>query len=330
MAPYGYEYKQNRSSQSVQWNGFTGTIPFVFKTETNRWVKGRECYLNTKIRIVQTDSLNTQGTLRAISDNAGNVICYPYIAKNAISTLFSTAKILVNDKLTSNLNEVAATNTLYKTIFDSKAMQETIESTCPIFCQSTLSSAPAVSSIIIPTYTIPITAQTANPIILGVGCALNPVVNGITVLTPITATFAANAANNNALAVAGQTILLSYNNYVFNAALPGFNVNLTQATSVVVPQITIPIVLATFPSRVSYAQKCQLLFNQFNEMELNWTLPFPIFQSNEWIPPHTKIEMDFNVNSNWQYELIQFAGIAPTGGIGRTDKHNAKQYRHRG
>ena len=84
MAPYGYEYKQNRSSQSVQWNGFTGTIPFVFKTETNRWVKGRECYLNSKIRIVQTDSLNTQGTLRAISDAAGNVICYPYIAKNAI------------------------------------------------------------------------------------------------------------------------------------------------------------------------------------------------------------------------------------------------------
>ena len=69
MAPYGYEYKQNRSSQSVQWNGFTGTIPFVFKTETNSWVKGRECYLNTKIRIVQTDSLNTHGTLRAISDN---------------------------------------------------------------------------------------------------------------------------------------------------------------------------------------------------------------------------------------------------------------------
>ena len=57
MAPYGYEYKQVRSSQSVQWSGsFTGTVPYTFKPETNRWIKPRECYLNSKIRVVQNDN----------------------------------------------------------------------------------------------------------------------------------------------------------------------------------------------------------------------------------------------------------------------------------
>ena len=121
MAPYGYEYKQVRSSQAVQWSGnFNSTIPFIFKTDTNRWIKPRECYLSVKLRIVQTDGAGNQLTMRPISDANGNFTCFPYIVKNPVSTLWSTAKCLINDKLISNMNEVSATNTLYKTIWKYK------------------------------------------------------------------------------------------------------------------------------------------------------------------------------------------------------------------
>jgi len=64
MAPYGYEYKQVRSTQAVQWSGnFNSTIPFVYKTETNRWDNPRECYMSAKIRIVQTDGAGNQQTI---------------------------------------------------------------------------------------------------------------------------------------------------------------------------------------------------------------------------------------------------------------------------
>ena len=76
MAPYGYEYRQVRSSQAVQWSGnVNSTIPFVYKTETNRWLNPRECYLAVKLRIVQTDAAGNQLTMRPISDANDNLIC---------------------------------------------------------------------------------------------------------------------------------------------------------------------------------------------------------------------------------------------------------------
>jgi len=48
---------------------------------------------------------------------------------------------------------------------------------------------------------------------------------------------------------------------------------------------------------------------------LTWALPLPLFQSNEWIPPHTKVEIDFNVNTNWHNEILSYVGQAPAGGI---------------
>jgi len=311
MAPYGYEYRQVRSSQAVQWSGnFNSTIPFVYKTETNRWVNPRECYLAVKLRIVQTDAAGNQLTMRPISDANGNLICYPYIVKNPVATLFSTAKCLINDKLISNMNEVSATNTLYKTLYDTKTMQETIESTNPIFCQSISNAAPAISSITIPTVTNAITAtSTSVPVI-----PINTVINGVTVLTAVNIAFNADAASAT-ISTPATNIVLSYNNYYFTYTLPPISCTLTQATSVVIPAITIPIPILTFPNRAFYSQKCQLLFNQFNEQILTWSLPLSLFQANEWIPPHTKVELDFNVSSYWFNEIIGFVGQAPAGGV---------------
>ena len=53
----------------------------------------------------------------------------------------------------------------------------------------------------------------------------------------------------------------------------------------------------------------------FKEQTLTCALPFPLFQANEWIPPPTKVEVDFNVNTNWHNEIVSFVGAQPAGGI---------------
>ena len=119
-----------------------------------------------KLRTIYRDVNGAQTPLKPIADGNGNFVCYPYLSKNAVSTLFSAAKCLVNDKLISNMNEVSATNTLFKTIYGTKSMQETIKSTKPIIPQSLTYTAPAISSITIPTVTNTITnTSTSSPII---------------------------------------------------------------------------------------------------------------------------------------------------------------------
>ena len=44
-------------------------------------------------------------------------------------------------------------------------------------------------------------------------------------------------------------------------------------------------------------------------------LPFSLFQADEWIPPHCKIELDFNVNSNWRNEILSCVGQFPANGV---------------
>ena len=237
MAPSGYEYVICKSSQSVQWSGnFTGQIPFIFKTPNKKWCKPRECYLAVKIRIDQLDGEGNHTALKPISDANGNFTCYPYISKNPLSTLFTTAKCLINDKLISNMNELPATNTLFKTIYDTRSMQETIESTCPIIPQSSTYTAPAISSITIPTATVDITAaSTSVPIIT------SPlVINGVTVYTNVNVAFTAHAGSGSVSSIP-INIVMSYNNYFFNYTLPAVTCTLTQDTNVVIPAVTIPI-----------------------------------------------------------------------------------------
>ena len=311
MAPTGYEYVICKSSQSVQWSGnFTGQIPFIFKTPNKKWCKPRECYLAVKIRIDQLDGEGNHTALKPISDANGNFTCYPYISKNPLSTLFTTAKCLINDKLISNMNELPATNTLFKTIYDTRSMQETIESTCPIIPQSSTYTAPAISSITIPTATVDITAaSTSVPIIT------SPlVINGVTIYTNVNVAFTAHAGSGS-VSSTPINIVMSYNNYFFNYTLPAVTCTLTQDTNVVIPAVTIPIPILSFPNRASYSQKCQLLFNNFKEQTLTCALPLSLFQSNEWIPPHVKVEVDFNVNNSWYNEILSYVGVKPTNGI---------------
>ena len=133
--------------------------------------------------------------------------------------------------------------------------------------------------------------------------------------------FAAGDAGAKSTSV--TNIVMAYNNYYFNYTLPAVSRTVVQpvvgpsavAGYVTVPAITFPIPILSFPNRASYSQKCQILFNTYKEQTLTCALPLPLFQANEWIPPHTKVEIDFNVNTNWHNEIISFVGAQPTGGI---------------
>jgi len=298
----------------VQWSGnFTGQIPFTFKTPNRKWCKPRECYLAVKLRVDQLDGAGNHTALKPISDANGNFTCYPYMSKNAVSTLFTTGKVLINDKLISNMNELSATNTLFKTIYDTRSMQETIESTNPIIPQSLTYTAPAISSITIPLYAPVITdALTTAPVITA------PLsINGVTIYTNVNVSFDANTPGD--VYTKPINLVMSYNNYYFNYTLPAIKCTVSafvnHAGTVAVPAIIIPIPILSFPNRASYSQKCQLLLNNFKEQTLTWALPFSLFQANEWIPPHVKCEIDFNVNTNWHNEIISFVGASPAGGI---------------
>ena len=77
-----------------------------------------------------------------------------------------------------------------------------------------------------------------------------------------------------------------------------------------------PIIVQSMgETRANYAAKCQVLFNTFQTQTLTWSLPLPLFQSNEWIPPHTKVEVDFNVNTNWYNEILSCVGVFPVGNV---------------
>ena len=115
MPPQGYEYVICKSSHAVQWSGnFSGQIPFTFKNPTGKWVKPRECYLAVKLIVDQLDGAGNHTPLKPIFDANGDISCHPYFSKNPVSTLFTTAKCLINDKRVSNMNEVPATNTIFK------------------------------------------------------------------------------------------------------------------------------------------------------------------------------------------------------------------------
>ena len=136
--PWGYDYSRIRSTGSVNYDSFNGDIEFnVNASESERWISPKNSYLSIRLRIVQTDETGAAGLLAPIvnigASKAGATVCsIPYIAPNPGAALFSAISFNIGDDNISNNQNIAQSNTLYRSLYESKLEQETVNSTNPI------------------------------------------------------------------------------------------------------------------------------------------------------------------------------------------------------
>ena len=132
-----------KSANNVAINNFVSEIPFEFKTGMLEYVDPLKTFMSVRLVIgmnVTAGNLDyTRGTVTCLKPipcstaNVGDFI--PYLAKNHLCGLFNSGRLSVNDKTISNLNDIASTNTLIRSVFDSQIMENTINGTNAIYPQ---------------------------------------------------------------------------------------------------------------------------------------------------------------------------------------------------
>ena len=136
-------YKKVKSTNNVSINNFVSEIPFEFKTGMLEYIDPLKTFMSIRLVIginntaAAADYTSTAVTcLRPIPCSTANVGDFiPYLSKNPLCGLFNTGRLSVNDKTISNLNDIASTNTLIRSVFDSQIMENTINGTNPIYPQ---------------------------------------------------------------------------------------------------------------------------------------------------------------------------------------------------
>ena len=136
--PWGYDYVRVRSTGSVNYDCFNGDIEFTINaSESERWISPKNSYLSIRMRIVQTDETGAGGLLAPIV-NVGNSketathISIPYITPNVGASLFSAVSCNIGEECISNNQNIAPANTVYRTLYESKQEQETVNCTNPV------------------------------------------------------------------------------------------------------------------------------------------------------------------------------------------------------
>ena len=135
---WGYDYVRVRATGNVSYDSFNGDIEFnVNNNESERWISPKNSYLSIKLRIIQTDETGTVGLLSPIvntgvSKAAATLLSIPFISSNPAACLFTSVNNSIGDESISNNQNIAQCNTLYRTLYESKQEQESVNSTNPI------------------------------------------------------------------------------------------------------------------------------------------------------------------------------------------------------
>jgi len=136
--PWGYGFNRVKSTGTVNYDSFNGDIEFnINASESERWISPKNSYLSIKLRIIQTDETGTAGLLAPIvntgvSKAAATLVSVPYIAPNPAAALFSAVSCNIGEENISNNQNIAQSNTLYRSLYESKLEQDTVNSTNPI------------------------------------------------------------------------------------------------------------------------------------------------------------------------------------------------------
>ena len=138
LVPWGFDYARVKSNNAVNYDSFTGDIEFtVNASESERWISTKNSYLSIRLRVVQSDEAGTLGTLAPIV-NTGNskatatLLSIPYIAPNPAACLFTAVSCDIGKENISNNQNIGPINTLYRTLYESKQEEETVNATNPI------------------------------------------------------------------------------------------------------------------------------------------------------------------------------------------------------
>ena len=147
--PCGFDYVRVKSNNTINYDSFSGDIEFnVHASESEKWISTKNSYLSIRLRIIQTDETATVGNLAPIvntglSKENATLVSIPYLSPNVASCLFTAVNFDIDKETISNNQNIAPCNTIYRTLYESKQEQDTVNSTNPINYMSILDAGTA-------------------------------------------------------------------------------------------------------------------------------------------------------------------------------------------
>ena len=132
--PWGYSLSRVKSNQTVNYDSFNGDIEFnIQNDEAEEWISTKNSFMTVKLRIVQTDEGGNSGLLQPIINTgtraAPTAVSIPFLNANPVANLFTAVSCDVKGNNVSLNQNIAPVNTLYRTLYESKSEQDTINST---------------------------------------------------------------------------------------------------------------------------------------------------------------------------------------------------------
>lgn len=133
---HSYAYRQINPTKSVAYSNFTGNVDFEFSTNQLEYLDFLETYAQVRLRIEQNaTNAAAAGTTMMPVPVVGHSDFIPFLSKDPMACLFSNGNMYLNDKIVSTVTEIPSADTLIRSIFESKDIMDSIDSTNPIKVQ---------------------------------------------------------------------------------------------------------------------------------------------------------------------------------------------------
>ena len=138
--PFGFSYQRVKSNTSIQEGSWYGEYQFDFMSESEEWISMKNCYISVLMDVVQCneggyDTTNAYKNVLQPIVNAGGTrptatdISIPYVNQNPLVNLFQVISCDIAGENITYQQNIAPINTLYRTLYESRQEQPTINST---------------------------------------------------------------------------------------------------------------------------------------------------------------------------------------------------------
>ena len=138
-AVYGWDLLEVPSSPSVSSSTNIGgnNIKFTIEQGEDIVYNGKNCYLTAQLQIVQVREDGVTMTPLEPIINTGtrahpSAISIPHLTQNSLGAILDTMKLVIDTNDVKNYQYASSASTLYRSLFESKVEQETVNSTSKI------------------------------------------------------------------------------------------------------------------------------------------------------------------------------------------------------